>query len=74
MKKKNIVIIAVIAVMLILIFSVIGGYNGLVENSRSLILPLLRFKLSFSAEQTLYLTLLTQLRATLIMNKQPILP
>ena len=31
MKKKNIVIIAVVAVVLVLIFSVIGGYNGLVD-------------------------------------------
>lgn len=36
MKKKNIVIIAVIAVVLILIFSVIGGYNGLVEKQQEL--------------------------------------
>lgn len=31
MKKKNIVIIAVVAIVLVLIFSVIGSYNGLVD-------------------------------------------
>lgn len=34
MKKRNIVIIAVIAVVAILIFSVIGSYNGLVESEQ----------------------------------------
>ena len=35
MKKKNLILIAVIAVVIILIISLIGSYNGLVEKSES---------------------------------------
>ena len=37
MKKKNIILIAVIAVIAILIFSCIGAYNGLVEDREEVV-------------------------------------